>query len=274
MRARVVRCRYLACQHVADPLNPQGMPSYYQTRWWARVELDSWRPRHEMVARRLIAPRPRPRHTVLGAEGHRGPTPRTRAGRRPARSVAASSGPDRDGRSRGQDGRRAGEDDADEPVAVERQACSVAVRERRAARAVVGVREAGDQVGLDAAAVAHDECRSLPSSDTPATARIQAARCALANSVSRLPPRISLACVTNGRGQPHCSWRSTSPGTYPLSSSTVSSTANPIAIAVSIVRGEALVSTNAYEPSRSPTVRASATPGPTDANHDRGRCPS
>jgi 8-oxo-dGTP pyrophosphatase MutT (NUDIX family) len=38
--ARVVRCRYLACQHVADPLNPDGGPSYYQTRWWARVELD------------------------------------------------------------------------------------------------------------------------------------------------------------------------------------------------------------------------------------------
>ncbi|HET6920368.1 MAG TPA: NUDIX domain-containing protein [Jiangellaceae bacterium] len=54
--ARVVRCRYLACQHVADPLNPQGMPSYYQTRWWARVELDPWRLRHEMVARRLVAP--------------------------------------------------------------------------------------------------------------------------------------------------------------------------------------------------------------------------
>lgn len=54
--ARVVRCQYLACQHVADPLNPDGLPSYYQTRWWARVELDPWRPRHEMIDRRLVPP--------------------------------------------------------------------------------------------------------------------------------------------------------------------------------------------------------------------------
>jgi ADP-ribose pyrophosphatase YjhB (NUDIX family) len=54
--ARVVRCRYLASQHVADPLNPDGRPSYYQTRWWARVELDPWQPRHEMTGRRLVAP--------------------------------------------------------------------------------------------------------------------------------------------------------------------------------------------------------------------------
>ncbi len=53
--ARVVACRYLAAQHVADPLNPNGGPSYYQTRWWARVELDPWQPRHEMIARRLVA---------------------------------------------------------------------------------------------------------------------------------------------------------------------------------------------------------------------------
>ena len=52
--ARVVACRYLAAQHVADPLNPNGGPSYYQTRWWARVELDRWRPQHEMTARRLV----------------------------------------------------------------------------------------------------------------------------------------------------------------------------------------------------------------------------
>jgi 8-oxo-dGTP pyrophosphatase MutT (NUDIX family) len=54
--ARVVRRRYLACQHVADPLNPNGPPSYYQTRWWARVELDDWHPRYEMVDRRLVTP--------------------------------------------------------------------------------------------------------------------------------------------------------------------------------------------------------------------------
>jgi 8-oxo-dGTP pyrophosphatase MutT (NUDIX family) len=54
--ARVVRCQYLACQHVADPLNPDGVPSYYQTRWWARVELDPWQPQHEMTDRRLVPP--------------------------------------------------------------------------------------------------------------------------------------------------------------------------------------------------------------------------
>ncbi|MGH9248878.1 MAG: NUDIX hydrolase [Acidimicrobiales bacterium] len=54
--ARVQRCRYLASQHVADPLNPLGQVSYYQSRWWARVELDPWQPEHEMVARRLVTP--------------------------------------------------------------------------------------------------------------------------------------------------------------------------------------------------------------------------
>lgn len=52
--ARVLRYEYLACQHVADPLNPDGGPSYYQTRWWARVALDPWQPRHETTARRLV----------------------------------------------------------------------------------------------------------------------------------------------------------------------------------------------------------------------------
>jgi ADP-ribose pyrophosphatase YjhB (NUDIX family) len=54
--ARVVRCRYLASQHVADPRNPDGRPSYYQSRWWARVELDPWQPQDEMIGRRLAAP--------------------------------------------------------------------------------------------------------------------------------------------------------------------------------------------------------------------------
>ncbi len=54
--ARVVACQFLAAQHVADPLNPNGGPSYYQTRWLARVELDPWRPQHEMIARRLVPP--------------------------------------------------------------------------------------------------------------------------------------------------------------------------------------------------------------------------
>jgi 8-oxo-dGTP pyrophosphatase MutT (NUDIX family) len=54
--ARVVRHRFLACQHVADPYNPDGPASYYQSRWWARVELDPWQPRYETLARRLVRP--------------------------------------------------------------------------------------------------------------------------------------------------------------------------------------------------------------------------
>ena len=53
---RVVACEYLACQHVADPLNPGEVASYYQTRWWTRVSVQPWRPRHEMTGRRLVAP--------------------------------------------------------------------------------------------------------------------------------------------------------------------------------------------------------------------------
>jgi hypothetical protein len=40
--ARVTACRYLACQHVWDPHAPDGPTSHYQTRWWARIELDPW----------------------------------------------------------------------------------------------------------------------------------------------------------------------------------------------------------------------------------------
>ncbi len=54
--ARVLACVYLACQHVADPRNPDGVPSYYQTRWWARVALEAWQPCHEMTGRRLVTP--------------------------------------------------------------------------------------------------------------------------------------------------------------------------------------------------------------------------
>lgn len=54
--ARVTSSRYLACQHVWDPQAPSGPTSHFQTRWWARVELDPWQPRHETVERRLIPP--------------------------------------------------------------------------------------------------------------------------------------------------------------------------------------------------------------------------
>ncbi|MFH9071382.1 NUDIX hydrolase [Streptomyces alboflavus] len=54
--ARVTEYGYLACQHVWDPQAPAGPTSHYQTRWWARVTLDPWRPRHETVFRRLVPP--------------------------------------------------------------------------------------------------------------------------------------------------------------------------------------------------------------------------
>lgn len=54
--ARVVACRYLACQHVWDPQAPHGPTSHYQTRWWARVELDPWEPHHETIQRLPVPP--------------------------------------------------------------------------------------------------------------------------------------------------------------------------------------------------------------------------
>lgn len=52
--ARVVDSRYIGCQRV-DELDGDG-GSYYQTRFWARVELDQFRAQHEMTARRLVSP--------------------------------------------------------------------------------------------------------------------------------------------------------------------------------------------------------------------------
>ncbi|HYZ97123.1 MAG TPA: NUDIX hydrolase, partial [Acidimicrobiales bacterium] len=54
--ARVTTGRYLACQHVWDPHAPDGLTSHYQTRWWARIELDPWRPNNETIARQLVPP--------------------------------------------------------------------------------------------------------------------------------------------------------------------------------------------------------------------------
>lgn len=54
--ARVTDRRYLACQHVWDPEAPVGPTSHYQTRWWARVDLEPWHPNDEKVARRLVPP--------------------------------------------------------------------------------------------------------------------------------------------------------------------------------------------------------------------------
>jgi hypothetical protein len=52
--ARVVDSRYIGCQRVDE--RGAGGDSYYQTRFWARVELDPFRAEHEMTARRLVSP--------------------------------------------------------------------------------------------------------------------------------------------------------------------------------------------------------------------------
>jgi ADP-ribose pyrophosphatase YjhB (NUDIX family) len=52
--ARVMGSRYIGCQRVEE-LDGDRL-AYYQTRFWARVELDEFRPEHEMSARRLVAP--------------------------------------------------------------------------------------------------------------------------------------------------------------------------------------------------------------------------
>ncbi len=52
--ARVVHSRYLGCQHV-ERLDGERA-SYYQTRFWARVELEPFTREHEMTARRLVPP--------------------------------------------------------------------------------------------------------------------------------------------------------------------------------------------------------------------------
>lgn len=52
--ARVLNSTYIGCQRVEELDGDRG--AYYQTRFWARVELDEFRPEHEMTARRLVAP--------------------------------------------------------------------------------------------------------------------------------------------------------------------------------------------------------------------------
>lgn len=52
--ARVLASRYIGCQWV-DQLDGDGA-SYYETRFWARVEVDPFRSEYEMTARRLVAP--------------------------------------------------------------------------------------------------------------------------------------------------------------------------------------------------------------------------
>ncbi len=52
--ARVLQWRYIGCQHVEELDGDRA--SYYQTRFWARVELEPFTPRHETTGRILVAP--------------------------------------------------------------------------------------------------------------------------------------------------------------------------------------------------------------------------
>jgi len=52
--ARVLACEYIGCQRVTA-LDVDEAP-YYQTRFWARVELDAFVASHEMIARRDVTP--------------------------------------------------------------------------------------------------------------------------------------------------------------------------------------------------------------------------
>ncbi len=54
--ARVTDSCYIGCQRVDDPGHPAGPRRYYQTRFWARVELLPWDPWHEIDERRLVRP--------------------------------------------------------------------------------------------------------------------------------------------------------------------------------------------------------------------------
>lgn len=54
--ARVVEYKYIGCQRVDDPQSPEALTMHYQTRFWAKVELDEFEPLHEIVERKLIKP--------------------------------------------------------------------------------------------------------------------------------------------------------------------------------------------------------------------------
>ena len=52
--ARVLASAYIGCQRV-EHLG-EDRPAYYQTRFWARVDLEPFVPTHEMTARVLVSP--------------------------------------------------------------------------------------------------------------------------------------------------------------------------------------------------------------------------
>jgi hypothetical protein len=54
--ALVLARRHIGCQRADDPDPPDGAMRFYQARFWARVELLPWEPRHETNSRRLVRP--------------------------------------------------------------------------------------------------------------------------------------------------------------------------------------------------------------------------
>ena len=54
--ATVTNLVYLGAQEVNDPGNHEGLKTYYQTRFWARVQLDEFRQKQETIARKLVTP--------------------------------------------------------------------------------------------------------------------------------------------------------------------------------------------------------------------------
>jgi ADP-ribose pyrophosphatase YjhB (NUDIX family) len=54
--ASVRRAVYLGAQQVNDPDNPDGPRTYYQARFWARVELKRFRPQFERTQQTLVPP--------------------------------------------------------------------------------------------------------------------------------------------------------------------------------------------------------------------------
>jgi 8-oxo-dGTP diphosphatase len=68
--ARVISSRYIGCQRVEEL--DRARPTYYQARFWARVELDEFQPDHEMIARRLVAPNEFRASLFWGAEATAG----------------------------------------------------------------------------------------------------------------------------------------------------------------------------------------------------------
>jgi len=54
--ATVIGLVYLGASEVNDPGNPEGVTTNYQARFWARVQLDEFRPEYETTGRKLVTP--------------------------------------------------------------------------------------------------------------------------------------------------------------------------------------------------------------------------